>query len=229
VTFALALAGTMAFIGVRYANTGQKLPERFTSEPVAVVAPAPKEVVLTGEDRNAARIVAARFIDTAVLRQRVDDSWEITAPTLRQGLTRKEWQTGNIPVQPYPAEAVEGIKYRVDWSGVDRIYLKVAIIPKETAAVGGQAYDMGLRRKGAAADHLWEVDYWVPTGLGQQSPAKQRAMAKLPPPEVKSRLPVGWIFAPIGVFGAFIVGIPLVLILRGWRRTVRANRAYRAS
>lgn len=219
----------MTFIGVRYANTGQRIPERFSSEPPALVDPAPKAVVLTGEDRNAARVVAARFIDTAVLRQRIGDSWEITAPTLRQGLTRKEWQSGNIPVQPYPAEAVQGIKYSVDWSGVDHIYLKVAIIPKETAAVGGQAFDMGLRRKGPTADHRWLVDYWVPTGLGQQSPAKQAAAAKLSPPELKPRLPVGWIFAPIGIFAAFIVGIPLVLAVRGWRRTVRANRAYRAS
>jgi hypothetical protein len=228
-TAALTLAGATAFIGVRYANTAQRIPSRFSSDPPQLVDPPLKSAVLTGEDANAVRIVAARFIDTAVLRQHIDESWEITAPKLRQGFTRKQWQTGNIPVQPFPAEAVSGIKYRIDFSATDHIYLKVAIIPKATADVGGQAFDMGLRRKGAVADHHWLVDYFVPTGLGQPSPVAQRAAAKLPPPKLESRIPVAWIFAPIGIFGAFIVGIPLALAVRGWRRSVRANRAYRAS
>lgn len=225
----LAVAGSLAFIGVRYQNTGKKLPNHFTSGKVQLVPPALKAAKLTGDDRDAARQVAARFIDTAVLRQHIDDSWEITAPKLRQGLSRAEWHTGNIPVQPFPAAAVLGIKYRVDWSGTDYVFLKVAIIPKKTAEVGGQAFDMGLRRKGPAADHRWLVDYWVPTGLSQATPAERAAAAKLPPPKLESRIPAAWIFAPLGILAAFFAGIPLFLGVRGWKRTKRANRLYRAS
>ncbi len=229
VTSLLVVAGSLAFVGIRYSNTGKKLPNRFYAGKVQLVPPALKAAQLSGDDRDAARQVAARFIDTAVLRQRIDDSWEITAPKLRQGLTREQWHTGNIPVQPFPAAAVLGIKYRVDWSGADYVYLKVAIIPKATADVGGQSYDMGLRRTGPATDHHWLVDYWVPSGLGQATPKEQAAAAKLPLPELKSRINPAWIFAPIAIFAAFFAGIPLFLFFRGWSRTKRANRLYRAS
>ena len=227
----LALGGALAFIGVNYANTGKKLPQHFTNEPVQRVPPALKTAALTSEDRDAARAIAEKFIDTAVLRVRVDDSWEITAPALRQGFTRAVWATGNIPVVPFqPAEAVEGIKYRVDWSGVDKIYLKVAIIPKRSANMTGGAFDMGLERTGRAGSHQWLVDYWVPSGASSASPLKAaRGGAAAARPQLKSRIAPGWVAAPIGGIVLVLLLVPLSLVVRGHLRSRRANRLYRES
>jgi hypothetical protein len=227
----LVLSGALAFVGVNYANTGKKIPQHFTNQPPQLVPPAPRAAALTADDRNAARAVAERFIDTAVLRQRVDDSWEITAPALRQGFTRANWATGNIPVVPFqPANAVEGIKYRVDWSGVDKIYLKIAIIPKPSANVTGGAFDMGLERTGPAGTHQWLVDYWVPSGASSASPRPgSKGGPPLVRPELKSRLGAAWIAAPLGGIIFLLLAVPLTLVLRGALRTRRANRLYRES
>lgn len=222
----LALAGGGAILGIFYANTGRPFEEHFSGS-VQLVPPAPKPVPLSAKDHEAARIVAEHFIDTAVLRQHIDDSWELAAPVLRQGFTRAQWRSGNIPVVPFPANAVGGIKYRVDWSGVDHVYLKVAIVPKPTSLVDGQAYDMGLRRMSSPTGKQWKVDYWAATGIGSPSPAKR---AKLPPAEApKAGIASGWIFLPIGLIAGLLLLIPIVLGVRGRYRVSRANRLYRST
>jgi len=191
------------------------------------VPPAPKAARLSAIDNDAVRRVAELFIDTAVMRQRIDDSWEITTPHLRQGLTRKQWDTGNIPVSPFQANAVAGIKYDLDWSGTNFVYLKIAIVPKPTSNVNGQAFDIGLRRHGRPADHNWLVDYWVPTGVGVASAAQRaRVAAPLSTQQPTGRIPVVWIFVPVGLLLATIVGLPLGIFGRQWMRGRRALREY---
>jgi hypothetical protein len=222
----LALAGGMTILGVFFANTGHPFEEHFSGK-VQRVPPALKAVPLNARDHEAARIVAERFIDTAVLRQHIDDSWELTAPALRQGFTRAQWRSGNIPVVPFPANAVGGIRYRVDWSGIDHIYLKVAIVPKPNSLVDGQAYDMGLQRMGPNAGKQWKVDYWASTGIGSPSPAKR---AKLPPAEgPKAAIGAAWILLPVGLIAGLLLLIPIGLGIRGRYRVSRANRLYRST
>jgi hypothetical protein len=223
----VAFAAACAFLGLHYSNTGKQLPDRFRSGPVQKVAPPPKAEKLSGVDTESVRRVAALFIDTAVLRQRVDDSWEITTPRLRQGLSRKEWDGGNIPVTPFNADAVREIKYDLDWSGADLVYLKVAIVPTRKSNADGQAFDIGLRRQGDPSDHKWLVDYWVPTGIGIPV-AGPRAKAAAPQVfrQPSSRIPVAWIFVPVGLLIALVFALPMAVFGRQWLRGRRALREY---
>lgn len=223
---ALALAGVLVFIGLRYSNTGRE-KEHFSPGPVQRVASAPKAVVLSSVDRQSVQRVAALFIDTAVLRRRVDRAWEITTVKLHQGLTRRQWDTGNIPVTPFPASAVGTVKYRLDFTGEYVVYLKVAILPKPTSSLDGQAFDLGLARNGRLDDHTWLVDYWVPSGIGV--PATPKALAAhggVDTQQVRSRLPVAWIFVPVGLFVGLLLGLPLAIFGRHWLRARRAMRDY---
>jgi hypothetical protein len=223
----LALAGICTFIGVHYSNTGKTAAEHFSNEPVQRVAPPPKAVKLSGVDSESVRQVAALFIDTAVLRRRIDDSWAITTERLRQGLTRKEWDSGNIPVTPFNAEAVAEIKYDLDWSGADLVYLKIAIVPKPTSNVDGQAFDIGLQRQGEPADHKWLVDYWVPTGVGVSvGGPRARAAGREAVTQPKSRIPAAWIFVPVGLLLLFVCGLPVAIFGRQRLRSRRALREY---
>src|SRR5436190_11968606 len=52
----------------------------------------------------AAQKIGERFIETAVLRKHLDESFGLVAPVLRQNFTLKRWESGNIPVVPYPAD-----------------------------------------------------------------------------------------------------------------------------
>jgi hypothetical protein len=224
----LGLAGVFAFIGVHYSNTGKTAADHFSSEPVQRVAPPPKAARLSGADNESVRDVAALFIDTAVLRRRIDDSWEITTQKLRQGLTRKEWDSGNIPVMPFKADAVSEIKYTLDWSGANLVYLKIAIVPKPTSNVDGQAFDIGLQRQGQPAEHKWLVDYWVPSGTAVPvAGPRARAAGQEALTQPKSRISVAWIFVPVGLFVGLLFGLPVAIFGRQRLRSRRALREYR--
>lgn len=106
----------------------------------------------------AARRVAREFILTAVGRERLSDSYDITHSTLRQGLSRKEWMTGNIPVVYYPAQAIETAAFTTEISKPDEALLQVALMPKEGAGVKPQVFYIGLKRVHGA----WLVDFWAP-------------------------------------------------------------------
>jgi hypothetical protein len=223
----LAVAGICAFVGLRYSNTGEELENHFRPGPVQRVAPPLTAAELSTVDQDAVQQIASLFVETAVLRRRVDDSWDITTPNLRQGLSRKEWDSGDIPVTPFPAKAVRAIKYRLDWSGHDLVYLKIAIVPKQTSNVNGQAFDMGLTRTAAAGEHAWLVDYWVPSGLGVAvGGPRAKAVAKEALKQPSSRIPVAWIFLPVGILVALVLGLPLAIFGRQRLRSRRALREY---
>src|SRR5947209_8604650 len=75
----LAAAGVVG-LAVRLMpdTNGDNLPKAHAGKPT-IVAPAPKHVRLGAADQAAARLAAAKFIDTAVLRRNVDQSWALTA------------------------------------------------------------------------------------------------------------------------------------------------------
>jgi hypothetical protein len=218
------LAVVAAVTGIWFANTGKPVPNTFDSRPVRLPGPAPQRAALSARDRDAARAVAARFIDAAVLRKNSDDSWDVTAPVLRQGFTRQRWGSGEIPVVPYPANAVLAIKYRLEFSEQDQLWLKVALVPKPSSSIDGQLFSMGLQRTKSTA-HPWLVDYWTPAGIG--SPNSRTAAARYGTPTPKSSVNGNWIIAPIAVLAGLILCVPLCLAGRGWYRTARANRTYR--
>lgn len=226
---ALAVAGVCAFLGVQYSNTGKRPPDHFRPGPVQRVPPPLKAAKLSAVDAESVRRVAELFIDTAVLRKRIDDSWDITTRKLRQGLTRKEWDLGNIPVTPFqPADAVAEVKYDLEWTGADLVYVKIAIVPKPKSNVNGQAFDIGLRRKGDPAAHRWLVDYWVPTGIGVDvgGPSSKAAKAAQTVAQPSARIPVAYIFVPVGLLIAIVFGLPLGIFGRQWLRGRRAVREY---
>ncbi len=171
------------------------------------------------------RSVASRFIETAVFRRHVDDSWELTTPALRQGLTRKAWAAGTIPVVPYPGDAVAQVRWLLDYSYARTIGMKVAIYPKPGAQVSRQVFDIELQNAGTGARPRWLVSAWSPSGGPQIATAAPGGPPVAFAPEHSSLRPI-WLLAPV----ALIVGSMLALLgwlaLRGWIRSTRANRAY---
>ena len=100
----------------------------------------------------------------------------------------------------------------------------------DLAKVGGLAYNVELHHVGPPQHRRWLVDYWTPAG--QQAPAPSKAAASgpfgPPPPQTKAALGAIWLALPIGLILVLILSVPIVLGIRGWRRRVRADRAYNA-
>jgi hypothetical protein len=225
----ITVAASAGLVGIFFSNTAEKNESPFTQGPVDLVAPLPKSVEFTDEMRHDVGLVAAEFVATAVFRTNTERSYDLTDQAFHQGLTRAQWGTGNIPVVPYPREAVDVVKWRLDYSYRDRVGLKISLQPKPTAKVGGMVFNIELRRLGPPGKRHWLVDYWTPAG--QQAPAPSRSAARGPlgpATTAKPGLGAAWLFVPVGLVFGLILAIPLVLAVRGWRRRVRADRAYRA-
>lgn len=223
--FVFVTAG-IAFSMIHWANTAHLEETPLRDEP-ADVAPDPVPAPFAKAKREGVLRIATRFVNTAVVRHDVDDSWELTAPALRTGYTRRTWAQGNIPVQPYP---VEGAKWKVDYSWRDVVGLKVALFPKKGEDVPAAVFDMQLHAYGTGDKRRWLVDSWTPTSYqGIPSGPLGGSRSSAPDvPEVKQILPTSWLLVPLGVLALSLL-VPIFIGLRGWMRGKKALRAYRSS
>lgn len=73
--------------------------------PKAAAAPCTKPLTLTPEGKKDAQNVARRFIINAAFRKNPGKAWNDATASLRQGMTRKQWAAGSIPVPHLPPEA----------------------------------------------------------------------------------------------------------------------------
>lgn len=147
-------AGVVAVLVVYVGGSGVKTEAAPLSTEPAVTNEQQQNVKLDPD----ARRVAGRFILTAVAREDLAEAYELTHPELRQGLTKEQWLTGNIPVQYYPAEAIDTAAFKIDESYPTEAVLEVALIPKEGETVKPQIFFVGLKKTGGR----WQVYYWAP-------------------------------------------------------------------
>ena len=212
----------------------------------------PRKAPFTKQDRQAVHKVLREFVLTAVDRQDVGRSWEISAPSLREGFTRKQWTNGDLPVVPYPA-ANRGLG---DWSFVQYSYqglvgLEVFLFPKPGSGWSAMTADVELVK---GHDGNWRVDYWMPKKFhgppslsaaakakGKKQAAKAQAAAKrsrqtaaktaaapLPQAETGPPKPSNlWWAVPIALL-AFIVLAPVGIGVVIWHRNRRAAREWAA-
>lgn len=222
----MVVVGSIAFAMIHWSNTGREFEDSFTNRPAQVDA-IPKKAPFARARREGALATAKRFLRTAVVRERVEESWDLTAPTLRTGYTRESWATEDIPVQPYPVDAA---RWRVDYSWEDTVGLKVALFPKHGAKVPAAVFDMELTAYGKGKNRRWLVDSWTPASyVGIPSAplgARPAAAADLVPEE--GQLSATWLLLPGAILGLLVL-IPILLGLRGWWRGRRAVKRYLSS
>jgi len=144
-------AGVLTFVLFR--NTGDTT-ETFSTEPADIFKPDK-----TVEVDPAARRVAGMFIKTAVARKNLASSFDLVHPDLRQGMTRKQWQTGNIPVIFYPAGDLQIASFKVERSVKNDMVLQVFMIPKKGSKADPVIFFIGLKRTDG---NPWQVYEWVP-------------------------------------------------------------------
>ena len=222
----VVLAGTVSFLGIHFANTGHNLNSPFLPGPVQRPPARPKSDPFTASERRQVRAVAVQFISTAVFRKNIGASWEITSPALRQGFTREAWARGSIPIVPYPENAIQTVRWRLNYSFVDRVGLKVAFYPKPGAGIARQVFDIELLDVGAAAKHRWIVSDWTPSGGPQIAAATAPGAPQVVVGPQKGMVRAIWLLAPVGLIVGSLFGLLAWLALRGWIRQTRANRAY---
>jgi hypothetical protein len=111
----------------------------------------------------AARAVARKFLLTAVARRRIAESYDLVGAPLKQGMTRAEWATGNIPIVPYPVTEKSFAPLGVDFSYKDHALLEVTLLPDAgKTSPKPQQFFLELRAYGQGNARRWVVVGWVP-------------------------------------------------------------------
>ena len=219
----VVLAAAVA-VGVKWPNTAPSHESPLSRER-AFVYREPKSVKLARDDGDRALAAAARFLQTAVRRERVGSSWDVTTANLRQGATRAQWRTEDIPVVPYPLKFAQ---WRLEYSYKDRLGLRVLLFPRRNARIAPASFDMELRAVGRGKNRRWLVDYWVPRGTAPQARRTRAPGFSLAPDfrvAAKPQLSATWLLVPVALFSLLLL-VPLTLVLRGYVRTRRARGSY---
>jgi hypothetical protein len=235
----LLVAGAVAFAGVKFSTS--EVGEAPVEGSAARFPREQKEVPLTGATKREIRRTLSQFITTAVARHNVDTSWDLAGPGLKQGLTRRDWARGDIPVQPYPAgRRGLGSWELVQFSYPRRVGLEVLLWPRRGAEIQPLSVEVDLVQ---GSNGRWLVDYWLPVKFrgGGEEPAPpaagrtkrterpEREAAPREPPlgRVRSRANPLWWALPTAII-ALVVTIPGVILLVQWRRNRRAEASYLA-
>ena len=224
---AALLVGAALMVSVRYSNSGRQEPEEVVVDlpQHAQVYREPKHIRLTRIQRAKVLATAANFVTHAVARQEVGQAYDVTHPTLRQGMSRAEWSGGTIPVEPYP---VDEARWKLVYAYEDAIGLQVLLFPTAKSGLRPAVFDMEL----APSGRRFLVSSWAPTGMaGGGTPSGPAAAGVGGTRDLAAtfdgpaRLDQRWLLAPILLFSL----VPILLIaffVRGWLRGRRAAAAY---
>jgi hypothetical protein len=109
---------------------------------------------------RAARLVAGRFVLTAVQRKNLGEAWKLSGAQLRQGLSYKQWLTGNIPVVPFLSE-IKLAPMKVDLSSKNYALLEVILVPKKASA-RPEIFTIEVAAIGKGTKRHWVVTSWAP-------------------------------------------------------------------
>ena len=147
------VAGIVTFLLVFFRNTAKPVESTplTPAKPSSVAAqknvPVPKE----------AKIVAGRFILTAVQRKHLDEAWKLAGPPIKAGVTYKEWLTGDIAVVPWFGQLGQ-VPLKVDYSYPREAQFTVILAPKPGTKAKPDTFIIGLKKYGKD----WKVTAWVP-------------------------------------------------------------------
>ena len=183
---------------------------------------SPKPVRLTPHDEALALRTASQFVSTAVARKNLDRSWELAAPELRAGLTRKRWDQGELPVAPY---AVGKTRWNLDYSDTEGVGYSVTLLPAPGLHQPAQDFQIGLHLLGSGRARRWVVYYWqaVPTGAAVGAAANPGPASAA---SGKPKLGRAWWILPVGLL-SLIPLIPIAVIGGNWYRGYRARALLR--
>ena len=208
--------------GVIFAFPGPKTPpgarlSTRKADTVATQRPTPfapnrKQVVHT----------AMEFVRTAISRHDIGASWDLAAPSLKQGYTKQRWTSGqDLPVPEYePVLAITRLAY----SYRNEIDLQVALFASKSQKRPA-VFDITLDRYRTGGQSRWLVSSFLPTpsnggGIGQ-GPNRSNIFGSPAPPTAQSgRI---WLLVPIGLLSLLML-VLAALGVRSWH----AGRLYRA-
>ena len=175
----------------------------------------------TRSDERMALTVASLFVRTAVRRQNLAAAYAVTSPSLREGMSLKQWQKGAIAVVPFPARSAD---WRLDASYHNDILLGVYLYPLPGANEPPTAFSMELRATGQGRARRWFVSSWAPAGTA--APTGESGHPMVLPTFTPSALSAKWLLIP-AVLLALVLFMPIVVLSIAFVARRAGDRQYR--
>jgi hypothetical protein len=150
---ALAVIGALLVI-LQVSVGSNGTPNAVTGWGVTYATPKPPKTVKLDP---AAQRAATKFINTAVARKNLDVAYLISGPHVREGMTLKQFLTGNIAVVPYEITSKTDAQMKIDKSYATSAQLEMYLT---TPGRRGRDFFVDLVKKNGK----WFVDGWVPRG-----------------------------------------------------------------
>lgn len=133
------LAGVVAIITV-YATRGSSTPAAVNPPSNSNTRTPPKHVKASADALGVAR----RFLETAVVRKNLAESYNLVGPNLKGGSTLKQWTSGSNTVVPYPANNAKTTAFLVKTSQPNYLLLWVNLVPKRGSGYKPQSFSVEL-------------------------------------------------------------------------------------
>jgi hypothetical protein len=150
--------GAVALTTTLFWNTATNKETAISAEAAQVLSPQRKVPISA-----AAKKVAETWILGAVTRDDLVGTFDLTHADIRGSMSRHEWETGAIPVVPYPVDELYPGRWRVTYSFADEALLEVGLVPSaESQGIKALTFFVGLKKVGTGTKAHWVVNYWSP-------------------------------------------------------------------
>jgi len=185
---------------------------------LALAAPAAAAPKLTPAERTAITRSIDVFVNHAVKRQDVGAAFDVVAPEMRPGITRKSWARGggDLPVYPFPA-AGKTHPWNILYVTREEVGLELQLQPTKGSEQGPIIFHIYLRPVGKRwlVDSFMPVATLAPLGKGKTQVRSVRDFAPQNAGGVSMdaggphRLSTVWLIIPFALVGAALVGFAL--------------------
>jgi hypothetical protein len=195
--------------------------------PAQTVETVSERVRLTAADRRAVNRTLVAFVRSGVTRDDPAAAWDLATPAMRSASTRKEWNSGQLPVFPFPARIPDEPSWYVLSSFPGDLTIDLLLQPRPGSRRGPIAFAVELKQE--KTDGRWLVDSMIPEQAFEPStPTKAQKPVNVPNGRgLTGTLSPLWFIVP-GALLALIALVPILVLLNAWRRNRAIERRYRA-
>jgi hypothetical protein len=230
--FVLPLAAIVV-VSVVYGTSGTE-DTPVAADTTAPAAAAIETIKVTPAVRRRVDETVQTFVHTAVVRRNLAAAWPLASPAMRQGVTRREWVRGELPVQPFPAAALQSADWSLRYRNERTLGIDVMIQPKEGSGAPVAVYAAELTAPGSGTPRRFLVDSWFPqTTLGAASGSEDEGSKTETQAEAEAELAYDsgtlgteWLLVPAAIV-LLLVGTLVGFGVRSIMRARRAERRYR--
>jgi hypothetical protein len=181
---------------------------------LAVAAPAAAAPRLSPADRAAITRSIDTFVNHAVTRAKPAAAFDVVAPEMRPGISRKTWaKGGDLPVYPFPARG-KTHPWNVLYVTKAEVGLELELIPRAGATGGPIIFHIYLR---PVRGGRWLVDSFMPVatlapigkGKSQVRSVRDFSPGSAGDGQVASPGQIGriWLLVPFGIVGLLLVAV----------------------